>query len=118
MVTDQQHGSRLLRIDDVRRATEILLEAAAEKFGEVIDLDDQPGPLAWYWTLGADAAYAVVGARPDDHLTMGDLDDDLLEMAALVRRGQENEVVVLWHDLAHLCGLLGALSYLDLPLHN
>ena len=77
MVPEQQRDSRLLRIDDLRRATETLLDAAAEQFGEVIDLDDEPGPLAWYWTLSADAAFALAGGRPDDRLTMGDLDDDL-----------------------------------------
>jgi hypothetical protein len=89
------------------------LNVAQEQFGEVIDLDQHPGPISWYWTLSPDDAFAVSARRPGRHLTMGDLDDDLLETAELLR-GEDDRGVILWHDLAHLCGLLGALTYLDL----
>ena len=54
------------------------------------------------------------GRSLDRDLTMGDLMDDLLEIAALLE-GEDDRGVILWHDIAHLCGLLGALIYLDLP---
>jgi hypothetical protein len=113
VVTEQLHPPRLLHVDDLRQALAILLDAAEERFGQVIDLDAHGGSISTYWTLSADAAFEMT-AHPDGHVTVGDLDDDLLETAAVLRREDDREVI-LWHDLAHLCGLLGALSYLDLP---
>ena len=111
-VTEENSESRLLKIEDLRRATMILLDAAVERFGAEVDLDQQPLPIGMYWALDADAAYELA-PNPEQTLTIADVSADLLETADMLQR--EAREVVLWHDVAHLRGLLGVLEYLDLP---
>ena len=112
LVTDELHSARMLKIADLRRAMVILLDAATERFGDAVNLDEQPEPISMYWSLGAGTAYRLA-EDPEQGLTVGDVDDDLSETADLLKR--HDREVVLWHDLAHLVGLLGVLAYLDLP---
>ncbi|SCF27598.1 hypothetical protein [Micromonospora chokoriensis] len=45
----------------------------------------------------------------------GKLLDVVAELHALLRPSADDDVLVLWHDLQHLAGVLRLLAYLDLP---
>ena len=102
--------SRILRMADLRAATQRLLDAAEARFGPELDLDGIPVILAEYWDFDPLTAYAL-----EDHPEpgAGSVTDDLEEVQDLLHRPDDE--TYLWHDLDHLCGLLRMLAYLDLP---
>ncbi|WP_211592379.1 hypothetical protein [Microbispora sp. H10836] len=50
---------------------------------------------------------------PTQHVGCGQISDDLAELQDAPDR-VKNDDVILWHDLAHLSGLLRALAIVDL----
>lgn len=101
-------------IEDLHAAMNLLLDAASERFGPVMDLDSLPNGAVggFYWTIEATDAYEV-SDDAERRLTLGDLSDDVDEVSDLLTR--DDGEVVLWHDLGHAIGLLGLLAYLDHP---
>ncbi|WP_430501546.1 hypothetical protein ACQRWP_08255 [Micromonospora trifolii] len=101
----------VLRIADLRRACSMLLDAAESRFGPQIQLSQLS--VDYYWNVDLRAAFAMV-PRPELEIDCGQSSDDLAELSSLLQRDPE-DVVSLWHDLAHMSGLLRLLAYLDLP---
>ncbi|MER7283086.1 hypothetical protein ABT369_52525 [Dactylosporangium sp. NPDC000244] len=90
-------------LDELRRAVSTLLAAIEHRHGETVELD-----AGFYWTVGPWAAYEF-SREPEP--TMGDLRDDVESMREMLGR----EETVVWHDLAHVVGILTRLAALDLP---
>jgi hypothetical protein len=65
-----------------------------------------------YWVIDPRAAYDLTAAPSIEQLTLGQLSDDLTEVAAL---SAAQDVLVPWHDLAHVIGVLQRLAAQDLP---
>jgi hypothetical protein len=96
-----------LRIADLRRAANRLLDEAERRHGPEIDL-----PVDNYWQVHLREAYDLV----DDAaaaMGAGQTSDDIDELVEFLERPADE--VYLWHDLDHLTGLLRAIAYLDLP---
>lgn len=100
--------TRTLRLSDLRLACDRLLSQAEAKFGPEVALGSLP--VDEYWSFDARTAFTLAD---DPHLQMGTVSDDLESLGEfLTRRDGES---YLWHDLGHVCGLLGLLMFLDLP---
>ena len=103
-----------LRVADLRRACEVLLDEVERRFGDQIQLSALDAVKDHYWDLDLAAAYGMV-KQPEAHLTAGQTSDDLQEIVDLLHRADGDEPVVLWHDLSHVSGVMRLLAYLDLP---
>lgn len=95
-------------IDDLRLALGRILDAMEDKHGTSVDLG-----VDYYWMLDDEAAFNMVD-KPELHLEVGQLSDDLEELTGFLQRDPDEDVII-WHDLGHVCGLLRRLAALDLP---
>ncbi|MGW3783501.1 hypothetical protein ACWD5Z_02890 [Micromonospora chokoriensis] len=102
----------VLRVQDLRRVCGKLLDVVEEQFGAEIDLDRLD--VDFYWNMDLRSAFDLYGA-PEAGIDLGQGSDDVAELQALLRRSADDDVLVLWHDLKHLAGVLRLLAYLDLP---
>lgn len=91
----------ILRIQDLRNAIDRTLVAAEERLGGDVTLTDD-----YYWHLPVDAAFDMT--TEPSALTAGQLSDDLEHL----RDATDVEPGTVWHDLAHLTGLLRAVERL------
>ncbi len=95
-------------LSELRLVLNRVLDELAQRHG-----NDQVELTAdYYWVLGPRAAYEMTAAPSTEHLTVGQLSDDLQEVAAL---SAATDPPVPWHDLAHLIGILQRLAAQDLP---
>ncbi|HEX5741102.1 MAG TPA: hypothetical protein VFY17_06050 [Pilimelia sp.] len=98
-----------ITVAQLRHACDRILDAVARRYGPALDVGELGG--GHYWTLDAAAAYNLL-AEPTASITLGDSRDDAEELVALA---DPDRPVVLWHDAAHLAGLLRYLADRDLP---
>jgi hypothetical protein len=98
-------GATEIDLRELRDALDRVLEAAAAKFGATIDLGGDH-----YWTVAPKAAFDVTAEVPDP--TVGQLSDDVQEIRRLIT---DRDPVSVWHDLAHIIGVLNRLAAMDLP---
>jgi hypothetical protein len=93
---------------EVRKALASLLDEIERRHGPVVELDAD-----YYWTIGPWDSFRVdTGDVPQP--TMGELTDDIQSMRDMLT-GSEDRAVVVWHDLAHVIGILNRLAALDHP---
>lgn len=91
-------------VADLREALSRLLDAVEREYGSDIDLGAD-----FYWVVDRSAAYSL--DRPEaEELTVGQLSDDIGSLRGLLAGGIQPEA--LWHDLAHLTGILSRLAAL------
>ena len=89
-------------VADLREALSRLVDAVEREYGTEIDLGAD-----FYWVVDRSAAYNL--DRPEaGELTVGQLSDDIESMRSLLADGIRPEA--LWHDLAHLIGILSRLA--------
>jgi hypothetical protein len=104
----------ILRIADLRQVCSMLLDQVERQFGDQIDLADVP--VDYYWNLNLAAAFDMTQEpEPEAHVDCGQSTDDVEELTALAR-GDSRDLIVLWHDLEHLAGVMRMLAFLDLPV--
>ncbi|NEK96341.1 hypothetical protein GCU67_19540 [Modestobacter muralis] len=65
-----------------------------------------------YWVIDPQAAYDLSATPSIEQLTVGQLADDLAEVAAL---SAATDPPFPWHDLGHVIGILQRLAAQDLP---
>lgn len=95
-----------MELRKLRAAMDRVLTAIEGRHGQTVDLGaDQ------YWTLDPRRTFDPA-AEQASGLIIGELSDDVREMRDLVARDDEP---VIWHDLAHIVGILGRVAALDLP---
>ena len=95
-----------VRVDDLRAGLWAILNEVERKFGAEIDLDAD-----YYWSIRADAAFDIYSDPIPD---VGQLSDDVDTLCALISEEADRQVIV-WHDLAHVLGILRRVVGLDLP---
>lgn len=98
----------------LRTSLERVLGEVQRRHGDEVDLTADA-----YWVLPAKHAYGQGGPPPAEVHTLGSLVDDLKTVRELATEDREAvgaaADVVVWHDLAHLIGVLQRLAALDLP---
>ncbi|MET7420879.1 hypothetical protein [Dactylosporangium sp. NPDC005555] len=93
---------------DLRQSLTLLLDAVERQYGQTVDLNAD-----YYWTIGVWDAFRLDGAdRPEP--TLGQLTDDIQSMREVLEAARD-EPAAVWHDLAHVVGILNRLAALDLP---
>ncbi|MEH3076698.1 MAG: hypothetical protein PGN11_08435 [Quadrisphaera sp.] len=100
----------MLDVEQLRVALNSLVDLAVERFGPTVDVSASHSLADCYWHLPVEPAKTMADA-PGQHLGVGQLSDDLVELAAMVRDPQGQ---VLWHSATHLSELLRLLAFLDL----
>ena len=100
-----------LRIQELRQACAMLLDAVQDRFGAEVHLSDHG--VDHYWNVDLRSAFSLI-QDPESEIDVGQSSDDLAELTALLRR-PAGEVPALWHDLQHVAGIFRLLAYLDLP---
>ena len=90
----------------LRRVLDRVLDDLAARHGDEIELTAD-----YYWVLDPEAAYDYIATPSVEQLTMGQLSDDLAEVAELSTSVDEPHP---WHDLAHVIGILQRLAAQDL----
>lgn len=98
--------SSTVHLPDLRRALAIVLDAVEATHGPTLDLGED-----LYWHLSTEQAFDL-SVTPTAYL-VGQVSDDVDEMAFLRTDGAAPRDPVPWHDLAHLVGILRAIEHLD-----
>jgi hypothetical protein len=94
---------------EVRELSEALarvLVAVEAKFGPSVDLAADA-----YWTLDPRTAF-IPSEQQGSSMTVAQLSDDVREIRESLASSEEP---VIWHDLAHIVGVLSRIAALDLP---
>lgn len=94
--------SRLRQVVD-----RLLDEIAARNGGDEVEVTED-----LYWVLDPDQLFDPYESPAPERLTLGQLSDDLVELAGMADRSDPPEV---WHDLAHVVGILQWLAVRDRP---
>ena len=97
-------------INELRSAVTKVLSAVEAQHGERVSINED-----FYRVAPVDQAFDVLG--PDPVWTMGSLVDDVDSMRYFNDQ-DEDEPVSIWHELAHLVGILRALELVDLARIN
>ena len=84
----------------------LLLNQLERKYGSTIDLDGD-----YYWDVTPDVAFDP-WTDAAQGLVAGQLTDDVESLQELLQRPND-EVPMVWHDLAHLVGILRRMAHLD-----
>jgi hypothetical protein len=103
-------GEVVLKLADLRRVCSLLLDEVERRYGDQIDMAD--GPADYYWNMNLAAAFGMT-QTPEDHIDCGQSTDDVAEVSELARGSRA--MIVLWHDLEHLAGVMRLLAFLDRP---
>ena len=98
-----------VRIEELRAALDVVLARVEERLGAEVDLG-----AALYWEIEADAAFDM---QSTPAASVGQLADDVERLHELAVNGPNAEVWV-WHDVAHLVGILPRIGALDLPARD
>src|SRR4051794_38499805 len=92
-----------IRVEDLRSATQRLFDAIEGTFGPTLDLGEDH-----YWLLEPAEAHRSTASPTAS--SVGSLADDVDSVNKLVE--QKDREVVLWHDLAHMTGVLSKIAEL------
>jgi hypothetical protein len=95
-----------VEVRELRAALDRILDAVEAGHGPTIDLRAD-----YYATLDLRLSFDPT-ADQSAGMTMGQLTDDVQELRALLTR---TDAPVVWHDLAHVVGILRRVAALDLP---
>lgn len=104
------NASTTVSLHALRTSVNRLLDEIERRRGDEIDLGAD-----FYWVLPASSAYDLDAPPIPGAHTTGSLVDDLATVRELSADTDEDADVVVWHDLAHLLGVLQRLAALDLP---
>jgi hypothetical protein len=93
-------------VQDLRLALMRVLDGVEARLGETVDLQAD-----YYWTLDLRQSFEP-HADQVSGLIAGQLSDDVREVRRMAARSDEP---VIWHDVAHIVGVLRRIAALDLP---
>lgn len=94
------HQPLMIDLVVLRAAIDRALDACENAFGSRVEVD-----VDYYWHLPIEAAFDMTRQPEPSELTVGQLSDDLEEVA-----GEPPRPETAWHDLAHAIGVLRALE--------
>ncbi|WP_258725953.1 hypothetical protein [Cellulomonas sp. NS3] len=94
----------------LRHVVGLLFDELEKRHGGRVELGAD-----FYYVLSTEAVYSP-GDTPDgQECTLGSLVDDVATVREIAARLPDEHMVVLWHDLAHVNGILQRLAALDRP---
>lgn len=96
----------MISVEDLRQALTRVLDKAEQELGRDIDLGADE-----YWEVPAEATYSLA-REPGDGLTVGRLSDDAETVRQMLQADYD---IFVWHDLAHLCGVLRRVAVIAQP---
>lgn len=99
-------NDEVIGVDEIRTALNRVLTAIELEYGPYLRV-----PGAGYWTFPAAAAFALAD---EPELSIGLLRDDVEALHELALAG-DDEIVVSWHELAHVIGVLRAVERVIAP---
>ena len=91
----------------LRQALDRVLTAVEAEHGNTISLSAD-----YYWVLDPHATYDVSTDPSADQYTIGQLSDDIATLDEIL---EQDDVISVWHDLAHLVGILHRTATQDRP---
>lgn len=95
-------------LSQLRQVLNRLLDDVVERNGgDEIELDAD-----YYWMLDPLDTYDASESPAAARMTLGQLSDDLVELSAMATT---SDPPVIWHDLAHVVGILQWLAVRDRP---
>jgi hypothetical protein len=100
-------GALTIEFSTLQAVIQVLITEIEKRFGSSIKFK-----LDYYWQLPPRQAYDLVD-EPRDHIQSGQVSEDIEELREVLQRPTEE--IVIWHDLEHLLGVLGAIVALDTP---
>lgn len=98
--------SDVVQIDELQTAMARIFAAIEDTHGSAVTLG-----VDHDWRLPVEAAFDLSTVPNVDE--DGQISDDLAEMRDGLRQG--DDMLAIWHDLAHIIGVLRALEHLSLP---
>jgi hypothetical protein len=96
-----------IEVAELRDVLESVLADVEAKFGPTVDL-----AADYYWVLDPATAFDP-SAEQASGMTLGQLSDDVSTVREILKR--EDEPIIIWHDLAHIVGVLSRIAALDRP---
>jgi hypothetical protein len=96
-----------IEVSELGAVLDSVLAGVEAKFGPTVNL-----AADYYWVLDPLTAFDPT-AEQASGMTLGQLSDDVLTVRQILER--DDEPIVIWHDLAHIVGLLSRIAALDLP---
>jgi hypothetical protein len=96
-----------VRVSDLRAGLLAILEQVEQTHGPEIELDADH-----YWVLPPNVAFDM-NSEPTT-IDAGQLTDDIRSLRRLLSNGPD-EPIEVWHDLAHVVGILNRIASLGLP---
>ncbi|RIJ70513.1 hypothetical protein D1871_18835 [Nakamurella silvestris] len=101
------NGNRLtVEVAELRAALTRVLDALEHRFGVEMTFE-----FDLYRALPVEEAFDILG--PEPAYTMGSLADDLQSMLSYNTEPEPTESI--WHEIAHLGGILRAIEHRDRP---
>ncbi len=98
----------VLSLRELRQVLDRLVAAMEEaNGGDEIEVTED-----LYWLLDPSDIYAVYGTPDPARMTLGQLSDDVAELRGMA---DASDPPVIWHDLAHVVGVLQWLAARDRP---
>ena len=94
--------SRLRQVVD-----RLLDEVASQNGGDELEVTEDH-----YWVLDPAQLFDPLESPAPERMTLGQLSDDVVELAEIADRPDELHV---WHDMAHVVGILQWLAVRDRP---
>jgi hypothetical protein len=96
-----------ISVYELRTALTLILDEVEERLGPELDL-----AADHYWSLDAAASFDL---DADPEVGAGQLTDDVDSVRRMLDRDLDEEVIVVWHDLDHVVGVLRRIVVLDTP---
>jgi hypothetical protein len=94
---------------ELRLALDLVLAEAEQRLGASVDLGAD-----FYWSIANQDVYALTEAPPGP--TLGSLSDDVESVRTFLNEhGNEDEHIIVSHELAHICGILGRIGAVTDP---
>ena len=85
----------------------LLDDVAAHNGGDELEVTED-----YYWVLDPAQLFDPRDSPAPERMTLGQLSDDVAELSGMAARSDE---LVVWHDLAHVVGILQWLAVRDRP---
>ncbi len=99
-------SAEFVSLVQLRQGVSILLDEIERQYGTAVDLD-----VDYYWTITPGEAFRFEASEAPEP-TVGQLTDDIASLREMLASDTDRPVVI-WHDLAHVIGLLTRLAALD-----
>jgi hypothetical protein len=99
-------SAEFVSLVQLRQGLSILLDEIERQYGPTVDLNAD-----YYWSINPVEAFRFETSDAPEP-TVGQLTDDIASLQEMLTSNTDRPVVI-WHDLAHVIGLLTRLAAMD-----